>query len=249
MSLRRKDTLPLRRVRSVADARGKVTETTEGNGWLEGYLAVFGNVDRTGERFLPGAFAKTVAERVASGRVPLMAKHICYGGDVVDVVGIISQAKEDDYGLWIHADFDDDAFSQAIRSKCTKGLAWGLSVGYELIRWAESQIDGGKYVLDLMEAKLLEGTITVSPANELAVITAAKSLKEDARSLPVIGQDTERLALFEGKVDRLLALLQEDGESNVIVPNVQASTDGATDILRAKSFLLSMDLDLELLEL
>jgi len=172
----------MRLTRACSDARLKAKADGDGPGWIEGYLAVFGNIDRQGERIAKGAFAKSVAERVPKGIIPLMARHFAYGGDARDTIGTITEAKEDEYGLWIHADMLPDDDSQLIRQKVASGGVKGLSVGFELLRWEEVEEDG-KYVLEIREARLSEGTVTVRPANESAVITAAKAVSDAAANL------------------------------------------------------------------
>lgn len=148
----------------------------KGNGYIEGYLAVFNNVDQGGDRIIKGAFAKSIKERVRAGKVPLMARHFLYGGDVSDAIGIITDAKEDDYGLWIHADLSAVQLAQDTRVKVEEGIVWGLSVGFQLLRYEEVE-ENGNWVLELKECRLLEGTVTVRPMNEEAVIHRAKALR------------------------------------------------------------------------
>jgi len=146
-------------------------------GWLEGYAAVFGNVDADGESVRRGAFAKTLRERLPAGRIALMIRHVRDGGDALEVVGRVTRAVEDDVGLWIHADFGSDATSQAARGKVLEGLVTGLSIGYVPLAGREVVIEGRR-VRELTEVKLLEVTLTAFPANDLAEVTAAKSLAE-----------------------------------------------------------------------
>ncbi|MFW5871251.1 MAG: HK97 family phage prohead protease [Verrucomicrobiota bacterium] len=153
----------------------------DGNGYLEGYASTFGNVDRVGDRVMPGAFAKTISQAVPAGKVSLQAKHYAYGGDLMESVGTVIDAKEDSRGLWIRAEFDADENSQAMRGKVTdrveKGRPVGLSIGYEVLD-AREVVENGKSVYELLELKLYEVTITLNPANEEAVVTAAKAIND-----------------------------------------------------------------------
>jgi len=106
--------------------------------------------------------------------VKLMTVHLCKGGGTMQVVGTITQAREDDIGLWIHADLSSDATAQEARAKAAEGHVTGLSIGYAIIGKSESNVDG-EIVMDLTELKLLEVTLTPFPANELAEVTSAKS--------------------------------------------------------------------------
>lgn len=176
--------------RSFADNRliaGKATNGS-GPGYIEGYLAVFGNVDFGNERIIKGAFSKTVKEQIPG--VPFMTRHIAHGGDALDTIGTISEAKEDDFGLWIHADMlEGDDAAEKIRSRVAGGVVRGMSVGFQLIRGGWINLDG-KEIYEIQEAKLIDGVVTVIPMNELAHVTAAKS-----------GDIT-----FENLIERVMAL-------------------------------------------
>jgi len=151
-------------------------------GWLEGYASVFNVVDAQDEVVRPGAFAKSVKERVPAGKVKLMARHMAHGGDVLDVVGTVTEAKEDEYGLWIHAEFAGTQAAQTVRQVVAEGHVGGLSIGYLPVQWSFAEIEG-KQVVELRELKLLEVTVTALPANEAAAITAAKAVVEMAESV------------------------------------------------------------------
>lgn len=193
--------------------RGKASDK---DGWIEGYLAVYGNVDHDHERIQYGAFAKTIQERVPKGEIPLMVKHMAHGGDVMEVVGIITHAEEHQKGLWVHADFLSDATSQAVREKAVKKAVRGLSVGYNVIRWAAAKDPDGRDIVDLLELRLIEGTVTVKPVNELAQIYKAKALDEPSASTllaeiishngksKLSPEDLEKLEELKAKLDEEL---------------------------------------------
>jgi len=166
--------------RLLAERRLRVSakeENDAGAGWIEGYAAVFNNVDGQGEVIRPGAFQKTVKERVAAGKVKLMVRHFKHGGDTLEVIGTVTGAREDEYGLWIHAELSSDPVAQEARAKVAEGHVSGLSIGYIPISQRETVMDG-EVVLELREIKLMEVTLTPFPANELAEVTAAKSAEE-----------------------------------------------------------------------
>ena len=62
------------------------------NLYIEGYAAVFGNVDSYNDIVVRGAFSK-VGKRVA----------FCYQHDFDKVIGKITELKEDDEGLYFKA--------------------------------------------------------------------------------------------------------------------------------------------------
>lgn len=169
------------------------------NGSLEGYLAVFGNVDLAGEVIQAGAFAKTLSERMANGAtVPLMQKHEAAGGGAADVIDTITRAYEDSYGLRIRAEFAATEDAQKIRSKVRDGHIKGLSVGYHTISQRRAQV-AGKTVTVLTEMRLREGTVTPFPCNESAVILDAKTTNQPraAESTPALADWRADLAAMQ----------------------------------------------------
>jgi HK97 family phage major capsid protein/HK97 family phage prohead protease len=155
-------------------------------GWIEGYAAVWGNVDLLGEIMQHGCFARSIQQAVPTGSVKLMVKHFRDGGDALEVIGTITQAREDDYGLWVHAELDGEDTAQEMRRRVLQKEVRFLSVGFISLVQDTRELTSdemqnvlpqrqGKPALIHTEAKLLEVTVTVRPVNESAVITSAKT--------------------------------------------------------------------------
>lgn len=154
----------------------------DADGWLEGYASTFGNVDNYGDRVMRGAFLKTIAERVSNGKVPLMIAHLAHGGGSKEVIGKITDAREDDKGLWIHAPFSTTATAQEVRQNIMGGFITGLSIGYEVISYSVSTeiFEGSeRTIFNLEECRLVEITVTPFPVNEEAIIVRSKSKLTD----------------------------------------------------------------------
>lgn len=165
----------------------------DGNGHIEGYAAVFGNVDLQDEVIRKGAFAKTLNDRVPAGKVKLMVRHWAHGGDTLEVIGTVTEAKEDDNGLWIHAELSGLPLAQNTRQLIVEGHVSGLSVGYNVIDFGFTEIDG-RSVTELREIRLLEVTVTSHPANESAVITAAKAADHTTKPEAAPASSSDRVA-------------------------------------------------------
>jgi hypothetical protein len=181
-------TKDVRRVFHVEDARisGKAEGGGSDAGFVEGYAATWDNVDLGDEVMRRGAFAKSIRERVPAGHVALMVKHFAHGGDVLDCVGQVTSAKEDDVGLFFHADFiPDDELAANVRNKVVRKIVKACSVGYGPITWGFTEIDG-REVIEHTESKLYEVTLTLVPMNEQALLTAAKSLGVPAEDLDAV---------------------------------------------------------------
>ena len=145
-------------------------------GFLEGYAVVWDVVDKDGEVFRRGAFKRSIEQMVPAGKAKLMVRHFRDGGDTLESVGTITQAREDDKGLFIHADFSPDAQSQSIRGKAASGHIKSLSVGFVPLQFSTAtDPQTGKRIIEHKECKLLESTVTNRPRNDEAVITSAKS--------------------------------------------------------------------------
>lgn len=157
------------------DAQGKAKSDP---GFIQGYAAVFNNIDLQDERIVKGAFAKSIQERVPAGKVKLMAKHFAHGGDVQDLVGTVTEMKEDDFGLWFHSVVSRSKFAQEIRQDVVDGHINANSIGFFPIAWGFVKVDG-RQIIEHTESQALEVTLTARPANELALITGAKSLEEN----------------------------------------------------------------------
>lgn len=183
----------------VPDAKilGKADIPENDPGSISGYLAVFGNVDQSGEIIQKGSFARTINAKFGNGgTIPLMIKHFASGGDTKQCVGSIVSAKEDDFGLWIEATFDLCEAAQDTRGKIARKHVKGLSVGFfpvayemrppanddEKAALEKSQLgqkDPRDEILIWKECELAEGTITVRPCNVEAQIMNVKALPDD----------------------------------------------------------------------
>ena len=145
--------------------------STDDSGTLEGYLAVFDNVDLGRDVIVKGAFAKTIA-KVKSDGIPLLADHVA---SVASVLGTIYDAREDTHGLYIKAKFSSAPSAQDVRIKLIEGHLGSMSVGYEATKFEFGQRDG-KTVRFLQEMKLWEGSVVVLPMNPEAIVSRVKSL-------------------------------------------------------------------------
>jgi HK97 family phage prohead protease len=140
--------------------------TGDGPGILEGYAAAFGNVDRANEVIVPGAFARSLEDFKASG-------FLCNGHNWKEELGTIVDAKEDDRGLFIVAEFystpDAQQVRQRLAEKQARGRRQGMSIGYR-VKSAEKR-NGVRY---LEEIDVMEASVVTVPANPQAQVSAIK---------------------------------------------------------------------------
>lgn len=140
-------------------------EAAEGAGVFEALVAVFNNVDRMGDKILPGAFAKSLGRWKASGDpIPVIYAH---EWDNLDAhIGHVLEAKEVDEGLYIKAQLDmDEPFAARVWKKMQRRVLKQFSFAYDVVEG--KQMDG---VYELHELDLLEVgpcLVGVNPETEL----------------------------------------------------------------------------------
>lgn len=160
----------------------EIKSVTEENNemFIEGYGAIFGNIDSYNDIIEKGAFSKTISEN--KGRVAF-----CYQHDIYTPIGKIEDINEDEIGLKIKvriSDSEDD-----IKVKIREGILKELSIGYSTIR---SEYNQETDIRTLKEVKLWEVSLVTIAANPMATITAMKS--------------EEAATMIEAEFDRLLAI-------------------------------------------
>ncbi len=144
------------------------------DGVFEGYASVFGNIDSTGDRIVPGAFAKSLAACRAHGRWPPML----WQHEPKQPVGIWEEMYEDSHGLFVRGRLfvGDIALAREAYTLLREKVVSGLSIGY---RTKESQRDGQSGARVLREVDLLEVSLVTFPANDMARVRAVKTLFAD----------------------------------------------------------------------
>lgn len=149
-------------------------DDADGPGYIEGYASVFGNVDLGGDIVLKGAFNKTLKDRLKKGMIKLYDSHRVFEGTEA-VIGVVEEAKEDDYGLWFKARLSAVKRAQNIRTKVKEKILNAVSFGYDVIK---DQWDDEKKVRTLKELRLHEISIVPWGMNPEAHITGAKGVEE-----------------------------------------------------------------------
>lgn len=146
-------------------------------GILEGYASVFDNTDLGGDIVVKGAFSKTLKERLKKKFIKLYDSHMIFEGTQA-VIGVVTDAKEDDYGLWFQALFSSVQRAQDIRQKIKEGVLNALSFGYDVVKFEDNSASKTRL---LKELKLYEISVVPWGMNPKAEITAAKDGFPDER--------------------------------------------------------------------
>ena len=187
---------PMSKMRAAPILEGKVAQLDPG--WVEGYAAVFNNIDAVGDIIRPGAFNKTLKQRIPSGKVKLMAVHYRDGGGAREVIGTVTEAKEDTYGLWTHSVLSRTRTAQEIRQNIIDGHIGHYSVGFVTKDSGLIEVEG-KSIRELKELALYEVTATTMPINELCLITDAKSEAALEQPIPDNADDSAKARLQENR--------------------------------------------------
>jgi HK97 family phage prohead protease len=178
----------------------------EGNGYLEGYGAVKGNIDSYGDVIRDGAF-KNLEALVGKG---FAGK----GHDWTDAIGYVEEAREDEHGLWVKMAFHSTQDAQDVRTKVQERLAAGRSVGLSIGYFTKVASPGkveGKDVRFLDEIEVFEVSVVTMPANERATVLSAKAQDGPPKSFGDEFTVIEQMAV--SFVDRAAKVAPERGES------------------------------------
>lgn len=171
---------------------------SEGNGDLKGYASVTGEIDEGGDVIPSGGYTGTLDEFLRSG---WMAHS--HDWSVAGQVGYPVEAREDETGLYVRAEFHGTPDAQAVRTKAAErmraGKQVGLSIGYrpsvapEYIYPDKYGTELPKYIKParlaenlqkaqqfnkiriLPKVELREFSIVTAPMNRLSEATAIKS--------------------------------------------------------------------------
>jgi len=135
-------------------------------GTFEGYGAVFGNRDRDGDIVARGAFA----ESLKSGMPVLLWQH-----DQKAPIGRFDDVREDDKGLYVKGRLSMSGRGEEAYELLKMGALDGLSIGFVT---KEASRDPASATRTITKADLMEISLVTFPANELARVSAVKSVNQ-----------------------------------------------------------------------
>lgn len=146
-------------------------------GTIEGYVSVYGNVDASGEKVMPGAFAESLATQKREGRYPLML----WQHDTYEPIGVWDDLSDDGKGLFGKGRLiinNNVPTADKVYALVKNDAVRGLSIGYREVK-VEPPSNGEPR--KLVQLDLLEASIVSMPANRRARIDAIKSIDEVTR--------------------------------------------------------------------
>lgn len=173
---------------------------------ISGYASHFNSIDSYGTAVKRGAFAKTIGER--GSRIPVLWNH---WPDTP--IGVPTELKEDDTGLWFNADIVEETKAGAeVMALLRRGTPLGMSFGFETLRsrpveegdsldWSQApewfkNPENKDEVRVIEEVRLWEISVVTFPANEMATIDSVRQ-QEQADALTTLLED-----LRAGRIDK-----------------------------------------------
>lgn len=139
-----------------------------GDGTVEGYASLFGEVDQARDMVMPGAFTQTLQAR-GLRRIPMLFQH-----DPSEPVGIWHELAEDFRGLRARGKLIPDVTrARELLALLDAGAIDGLSIGYKTVR---GQIDPKTRVRKLYQVDLWEISIVTFPLLAGARVRSVKQV-------------------------------------------------------------------------
>lgn len=149
--------------REVEDAARFVVA---GDGRVEGYASLFGEVDQSRDMVMPGAFAQTLRQR-GLRKIPMLFQH-----DPGEPVGIWLELAEDAFGLRARGVLIPEvARARELHALIGAGAVDGLSIGYRTVR---GRIDPRTRIRRLYQVDLWEISIVTFPLLSQARVRTVK---------------------------------------------------------------------------
>ena len=173
------------------------------NLYVEGYAAVFANVDSYNDRIQKGAFVNTIngtnRDRIA----------FCKDHDLRDVIGVIVDLREDENGLWFRAKISKTRDGKDVEILLEDGALKEFSIGYITKAYDWNEEEG---IRTLTEIELWEISLVTRAANDQAKVTATEIKSEDDTR----GLSDEELIEKKNKVAQELRLLENEITNRIL---------------------------------
>ncbi len=161
------------------------------NLYIEGYGAVYGNVDSYKDIVQAGAFDAFLASEEAK-RVKF-----CYCHSMREVVGKVEEMKSDERGLWFRVKISNTTLGKDVATLIEDGALTEFSIGYK----TEDSIYKDDGVRVLTKLSLYEISVVSRAANPKATLTGTERKDEQ--------MEEKKTAIVEMSYTQLKAELEE----------------------------------------
>lgn len=165
------------------------TKVNTDKGEFEAYAATW-TLDLVQDIIEPGAFSKTIAEKMPKGEIKVLYNH-----DHDKPLGLPLTMQEDSKGLFVHAKISPTSYGKDVLQLMADGVLNKMSIGYDVVKHRFSEDGRVRY---LSELQLYEVSPVTFPANPAAsILTVKKSLKS---ILAECETEELKMLLKEGRV-------------------------------------------------
>ena len=158
---------------------------------IRGYASTY-DIDQGNDIIQPGAFKKTLSERM--GRIKVLRNH-------KELIGKPLEAYEDGKGLVTTSYIAKTELGDETLALAKEGILDSMSIGY-VVPQGKSNYDGD--IRSISEVKLYEWSMVDFPMNEAAVITDVKSLHEKIKQGTLDQNELKQLAAMVADLNALL---------------------------------------------
>jgi len=204
-------------VQSTQDFALQVKDLAD-DGTFTGYGSIFGNVDRGGDKVMPGAFSESLVQHRREGTKVLML----WQHDAHEPIGVWEDLAEDAKGLWGRGRLILEVQkAREVHALMKVGAIGGLSIGY---RERDADQDGNVRLLKKLD--LYEISPVSFPMNRRARIEAVKSERMEEFARRLRDGDPMPVKAFED-------LLREAGVPKAMA--VQIASVGYAKAIRSES--------------
>jgi len=191
-------------------ARVKAANATD-DGIVEALVATY-DVDSIGDRIVPGAFEKSLAEWTESGQaIPFIWSHL--HDDLDAYLGEVLEARETDEGLWVKAqiDMDDEKARKAFRL-IKGGRVRNYSFAYDVPAGGSGPDEEGDGEVALTELRIFEVGPTLIGMNQNTRTLVAKGNGAGEKAGRVLSAKNE--SDLRNAVDLITGVLKQLDDSN-----------------------------------
>lgn len=147
---------------------------------IEAYASTFGNVDNDNDVILAGAFTKTIAEAFPANKIKALWQH-----DWRQPLGRPVAMGQDSKGLITETEISKTTLGNDVIALIEDGVIDKTSIGFWIPAGKSATRPDG--VREIAEVALLEYSFVTFPANDQAIVTGMKALREMAHFLKSAG--------------------------------------------------------------
>lgn len=183
---------PLISTRSYVDASGNLIEVdlklSAEERTVKGYLIVWGVVDTYGTVFLRGCCAKSISERGPDSQAKNKIIHL-WQHRTDEPIGQFTVLKEDDYGLYFEAVYDEIPQAERALRQIKSGTLNQYSVGFSYV-WDKMTFDENVDAILLQEIELYEGSVVTRASNHETYTIRSEDAEKEKE---LLDEETEDL--------------------------------------------------------